>query len=138
MSPVFEASSVTGEVLASVPLSGTFSSSPSDARLLGEIDLFIATLQYRWVPLPKPGKKCEWCGLGRSKINTLILPTPENNFRPPVKSASLRQPGQQKASRVIHLKSLLSYLDQCATGNQETDLTPTSKTHQENCIRKKP
>jgi hypothetical protein len=99
----------------------TYSSSPSDARLRGEIDLFVATLQYRWVPLPKPGKKC---GLGRSKINTLILPTRENNFRPPVKSASLRQPGQQKAARVIHLASLLAYLEICTAIEESQDLMP--------------
>jgi hypothetical protein len=63
-----------------------------------------------FIRLPKPGTLCRWTGLSRSKLNELILPSPLNSFKPPVKSLSLRNRGQIKAVRLIVLDSLLGYL----------------------------
>jgi hypothetical protein len=43
-------------------------------------------------------------------MNELILANARNNFRQPVASKSLRQPGQQRGVRLILLESLMSYL----------------------------
>ena len=50
-----------------------------------------------FIRLPKPGTLCRWTGLSRSKLNELILPSPVNSFKPPVRSLSLRNRGQIKA-----------------------------------------
>lgn len=63
-----------------------------------------------FIRLPKPGTLCRWTGLSRSKLNELILPSPLNRFKPPVRSLSLRNRGQIKAVRLIVLDSLLGYL----------------------------
>ena len=63
-----------------------------------------------FIRLPKPGTLCRWTGLSRSKLNELILPSPLNSFKPPVRSLSLRNRGQLKAVRLIVLDSLLGYL----------------------------
>ena len=61
-----------------------------------------------FIRLPKPGTLCRWTGLSRSKLNELILPSPLNSFKPPVRS--LRNRGQIMAVRLIVLDSLLGYL----------------------------
>jgi len=63
-----------------------------------------------FIRLPKGGPE-HYTGLTRSKLNALVLPCPENNGKPPVRSVCLRQPGRQKGVRLIHLKSLLDYLN---------------------------
>jgi len=63
-----------------------------------------------YIRLPKPGELCAYTGLSRAKMNELILANARNNFRPPVASKSLRQPGQQRGVRLILLESLMSYL----------------------------
>ena len=63
-----------------------------------------------FIELPKPGRQEFYSGLRRSTLNRLILPCPSNDFRPPVKSVSLRRPGAQKGKRLIHLQGLLSFL----------------------------
>lgn len=63
-----------------------------------------------YIRLPKSGELCPYTGLSRAKMNELILPSERNNFRPPVASKSLRQPGQQRGVRLILLESLMSYL----------------------------
>ncbi len=62
-----------------------------------------------FIRLPIKGL-CPITGLSRSKIYELILPSESNNYKPPVKSVSLRKPGQIKGTRLIVLKSLLDYL----------------------------
>ena len=103
---------------------GTQSSNGNLGSSAEDVQFFCATIQYRWIRLPAPGKQCPWSGLSRTKINDLILPSKNNNFQPVVKSASLRQPGQHKAARVIHLASLLSHLERCAGITDKTDITP--------------
>ena len=68
------------------------------------------TITPEFIRLPKPGTLCPWTGLSRSKLNELVLPSPVNNFKPPVRSVSLRNRGQLKAVRLILLDSLLGYL----------------------------
>ena len=62
-----------------------------------------------FIRLPKLGL-CPITGLSRSKISDLISPNEGNGFKPPVKSVSLRKPGQTKGTRLIVLQSLLAYL----------------------------
>ncbi len=69
-----------------------------------------STITPEFIRLPKPGTLCRWTGLSRSKLNELILPSPLNSFKPPVRSLSLRNRGQIKAVRLIVLDSLLGYL----------------------------
>jgi len=60
--------------------------------------------------LPKPGRLCPFTGLSRSKINELILPCPANDWKPPVKSISLRKKGSVRGCRLIVYDSFISYL----------------------------
>ncbi len=75
-----------------------------------QADAAHSTITPEFIRLPKPGTLCRWTGLSRSKLNELILPSPLNSFKPPVRSLSLRNRGQVKAVRLIVLDSLLSYL----------------------------
>ena len=65
--------------------------------------------QPEYIRLPKSGP-CPITGLTRSKLYDLISPSEDNGFKPPVKSVSLRKPGQTKGTRLIVLQSLLDYL----------------------------
>ena len=67
-------------------------------------------VQPEFIRLPKTGSLCPWTGLSRSKLNELILPSPLNGSRPPVRSISLRNRGQIKAVRLINFDSLMAYL----------------------------
>ena len=60
--------------------------------------------------LPKTGTLCPFTGLTRSKLNELVLPCPQNDHKPPVKSVCLRQRGAIKGVRLIVFKSLMDYL----------------------------
>ena len=64
-----------------------------------------------WIRLPLRGP-CPWTGLSRSKMYGLILPCEANGFKAPVRSVRLSPPGSTKGVRLIHLESLLSYLDE--------------------------
>jgi hypothetical protein len=66
--------------------------------------------QPEFIRLPRPGMRCDWTGLSRSKLNQLILPCEANCNNPPVKSVSLRIPGSKRGARLIALESLLTYL----------------------------
>lgn len=63
-----------------------------------------------FIRLPKPGTLCHYTGLSRSKMNELVLPSAFNNFKPEVKSISLRNRGQVKAVRLVVYDSLMTYL----------------------------
>ena len=82
-----------------------------------------------FIRLPKPGTLCRWTGLSRSKLNELILPSPLNSFKPPVRSLSFRNRGQIKAVRLIVLDSLLGYL----RGLLEQQSTETIGEHSTAC-----
>jgi len=63
-----------------------------------------------FVPLPPAGAVEPNSGLKRGKLCQLILPCASNDWKPPVKSVSLRPRNCQKGKRLIHLPSLLDYL----------------------------
>lgn len=62
------------------------------------------------IRLPKAGELDPHFGLTRSAINELVLPTPRNNFKPPVKSFCLRQRGAKTGIRLISFQSLKAYV----------------------------
>ncbi len=49
-------------------------------------------------------------GLSRSYLNVLILPSDENEFRPPVRSVVLRRKGAKTGVRLINVQSLREYI----------------------------
>lgn len=63
-----------------------------------------------FIRLPRTGTLCPYSGLARSKMNELVLPCPQNDHKPPVKSVVLRQKGAIKGVRLIVFKSLMDYL----------------------------
>lgn len=70
------------------------------------------TLPYdrqEFLRLPKAKERDALFNLSRSTWNSLILPCKENNFRPPVKSLSLRRPGTQRGVRLIVVSSARAY-----------------------------
>jgi hypothetical protein len=71
-----------------------------------------------FIRLPKPGTLCAWTGLSRTKMNELVLPNKTNGFRPRVKSVCLRQAGQKKGARLIHLAGLIAYLHSQGNGSE--------------------
>lgn len=60
--------------------------------------------------LPKPGLLCPLTGLTRSAINELILPTPRNGHKPPVRSFCLRQRGARTGIRLVDFQSLRAFI----------------------------
>ena len=72
-----------------------------------------------FIRLPRPGTRCSWTGLSRSKLNELVLPCEANGNNPPVSSVCLRKRGAGKGARLICLSSLLGYLrSRIEGGNQ--------------------
>jgi hypothetical protein len=63
-----------------------------------------------FIRLPKAGSREPFTGLSRSKLNQLILPNPENGFKPPVRSVVLRKRGAIRGVRLIFLDSLVAYI----------------------------
>ena len=63
-----------------------------------------------FIPLPSPRALCPWSGCTRSFLNTLILPTAENGFKPPVRSVCIRKRGRIKGKRLIIGDSLRQFL----------------------------
>src|SRR5258706_6295471 len=60
--------------------------------------------------LPQPGLRCPWTGMTRSALNALILPTADNDFKPPVRSFVLRRRGARTGIRLIDAAKLFSYI----------------------------
>ncbi len=65
-----------------------------------------------FIRLPKSGTRCLHTGLSRSKLNQLVLPCKENDFKPPVESKVLRSRGTIRGTRLIVFDSLINYLRQ--------------------------
>jgi hypothetical protein len=63
-----------------------------------------------YVRLPPPGELDPLFGLTRSYLNLLILPSKENDFRPPVRSSVLRQPNAKTGVRLVNVASLRAYV----------------------------
>lgn len=70
--------------------------------------------------LPSRGTRDPLFGLTRSYLNLLILPSKENDFRPPVQSSVIRRTGATTGVRMINVASLRTYLNAQfqATGGQ--------------------
>ena len=77
------------------------------------------TIVPTYLRVPKPGQLCPWSGLSRSKMLTLVLPSPANDWKPPVKSISLRQKGRRRGCRLVVYASLISVIEQQAEGGQQ-------------------
>lgn len=69
-----------------------------------------APIEPEFLRLPKPGSLCLYTGLSRSAINELILPTPRNGFKPPVRSFCLRQRGARTGIRLVDYGSLRAHI----------------------------
>ena len=69
-----------------------------------------ATVKPEFIRLPKSGTRCPHTGLSRSKLNQLVLPCKENDYKPPVESKALRNRGSIRGTRLIVFDSLMNYL----------------------------
>ena len=69
------------------------------------------TVKPEFIRLPKSGTRCPHTGLSRSKMNQLVLPCKENDFKPPVESKVLRKRGIIRGTRLIVFDSLMEYLN---------------------------
>jgi len=63
-----------------------------------------------FIRLPPPGLRCAYTGLSRSALNQLVLPCPQNDGHPPVKSFCLRQRGAKTGIRLIDYASLAAHI----------------------------
>ncbi len=64
-----------------------------------------------YIPIPRTGTKCPYCGLSRSGIYNLIRPTKANGYKVVVKSANVPLPGKKRGRRMVHYESLMNYLN---------------------------
>lgn len=70
--------------------------------------------------LPPAGSVDPYFGGARTFWNERVLPTPENNFKPPVKSVVVKQRGAKRGIRFIVFTSAKAYFDALAA-KQESD-----------------
>ena len=66
--------------------------------------------QCEFLRLPPPGQKCPVTGLTRGYLNLLVLPCRENDFKPPVRSFTLRRKGRARGVRLIDRADLVRYI----------------------------
>ena len=66
--------------------------------------------QPEFIRLPPCGFRCPISGMSRGGLNELILPTPRNGYKPPVRSFCLRQRGAKTGIRLIDYQSLAAYI----------------------------
>jgi hypothetical protein len=64
-----------------------------------------------YIRLPRAGTRCPVTGLTRTALNELVLPTAANDYRPAVRSFSLRRPGQIRGVRLISLADLVRHIE---------------------------
>jgi hypothetical protein len=74
--------------------------------------------------LPRARERDPIFGLSRGYLNTLILPMPENNYRPPVVSCVLRQRGARTGVRLINVESLRKYVLKHLEPNSGEETSP--------------
>lgn len=84
-----------------------------------------AAARPEWVRLPKPGTLCPWTGLSRSKLWETLQTGKVRNI-------CLRKEGAARGARLIHLASLLTYLDSLTneadrlrTDDEEAEAVPS-------------
>ncbi len=74
-----------------------------------------------FIRLPKSGDRCVVTGLSRSALCGLVLPSLANGGKPPVKSKVLKSnPGNMRGIRLIHVGSLLQFLNREEDQDQGT------------------
>ncbi|MGD1088386.1 MAG: hypothetical protein ABR955_06635 [Verrucomicrobiota bacterium] len=84
--------------------------------------------QIEFLRLPPVGQRCQVTGMSRAALNALILPTPANGNKPPVKSFCLRQRGARTGIRLIDYQSLRGFILAHADGDTPaTSPRPTRK-----------
>jgi hypothetical protein len=86
----------------------------------------IAPIEPEFLRLPKPGLLCPYTGLSRSALNELILGTPRNDFKPPVKSFCLRQRGAKTGIRLVDYASLRGHILAHEDNPQENESPATT------------
>ena len=75
-------------------------------------------LRPEFIRLPKSGTRCPHTGLSRSKMNQLVLPCKENDYKPPVESKCDRKRGTIRGTRFIVFDSLIGYLNGLDSGGR--------------------
>lgn len=95
---------------------------PAEVRIAQPLEAtasFVAACP-EFLRLPKPGSLCPHSGLSRSYINSLILPSRLNDFKPPVRSFVIRRPGAKTGVRLIDYASLRRFilLNQATNGQE--------------------
>ncbi len=65
-----------------------------------------------YIPLPRTGTKCLYCGLSRSGIYNLIRPTKANGYKVLVASVVHGLPGKSRGRRLVNYASLVEYLNE--------------------------
>jgi hypothetical protein len=64
-----------------------------------------------YLRLPREGEHCPYTDMPRGTLKDLCVPSKANNFRPPVKSISLKKSKHAKRGiRLIDYNSLMKYL----------------------------
>lgn len=63
-----------------------------------------------YLRLPRPGQRCPMTGLSRTTLCELTLPSPDNNYKPPVRSVVIKKRNAIRGIRLINRASLLDYL----------------------------
>lgn len=65
-----------------------------------------------FIRIPRVGQRCPHSGLTRNPMLALVTPNASNGNRPPVRGVLLRKPGAMRGIRLVHLPSLLAYLNE--------------------------
>jgi hypothetical protein len=71
------------------------------------------------IPYPKGKDRCAWSGYTRALLVTITVPLKRNDFKPPVRTVSLKEPGQKRASRMIVLQSLFDFMKNHEEGGEQ-------------------
>lgn len=82
----------------------------------------------RFIRLPPTKGRCQWSGLPRSTMNALILPTKDNNYRPPVASYVVKtSKNAKRGTRLISLTSLMAHIRAEANSAEELPSAPSQE-----------
>lgn len=86
------------------------------------------TVGSEYIRLPRPGEHDPFFGLTRSYLNLLILPSRENDFRPPVRSSVLRQGNARTGVRLVNVASLRAHLkNQMQAADEQSSVAPVGE-----------
>jgi len=72
----------------------------------------VAAGEPEWIRVPKVGGHCPYTGLSKTALGHLIYPSERNDFKPPVRSKSVKKPGKGRGIRLVHWPSLKAYLEE--------------------------